>query len=326
MKAIKRICVIGAGAIGSLCAGHLATVADVCVLTRRKEHADQLNRKGLQISGKSSLLSSVLASANPEDLGEPDLVIIATKTTGVEQAARSVSGHFPKAMVLTIQNGMGCEEVVSRFGDWPVISAVTFMSGIRQSDVHVHYELDTETWMGPWAGAGASFEDAEQVAALFRASGLKAKAFPDLLPAQWSKLIFNSVISSVAAVTELPHVVEFTQRESDSDLGNLVFEMMEEGKKVAAARNVILHRDPWEMNVQAIVKGQSRGKGYAHIASMLKDVWNQHPTEIDWITGSFVREAAKVGIPVPLNRALYCLVKAREASWKYDALKKEACA
>jgi len=326
MKTIERICVIGAGAIGSLCTGHLATVADVSVLTRRKEHADQLNKKGLQISGKSNLQSRVLASVDPADLGDPDLVIVATKTTGVEQAARAVSGRFPNAAFLTIQNGLGCEEVVSRFGDWPIISAVTFMSGIRQSDVHVHYELDTETWMGPWAGAGAGFEDVEQVAALFRASGLKARAFPDLLPAQWSKLIFNSVISSVAAVTELPHVAEFTQRENDYDLGNLVFDMMEEGKKVAAARNVILHQDPWDMNVQAILKGQSRGKGYAHIASMLKDVWNQCPTEIDWITGSFVREAAKQGIPVPLNRALYCLVKAREASWKYDDLKREACA
>lgn len=321
MREIKQVCVVGAGAIGSLCTGHLATAADVCVLTRRKEHADQLNAKGLQISGKSRLQSKVFASTDPADLKRPDLVIIATKTTGVEQCVSTLSGHFANATFLTIQNGMGCEEVVAKFGNWPVISAVTFMSGIRHSDVHVHYELDTETWMGPWAGSGARLEDVQQVVSLFQSAGLRAKAFPDLLPAQWSKLVFNSVISSVAAVTELPHVREFIQRDKDSDLGNLIFDMMEEGRKVAAARNVIFHQDPWEMNVQALKKGETRGKGYAHVASMLKDVWNHSPTEIDWITGWFVREAAKVGIPVPLNRALYCLVKGREASWKYDYLK-----
>jgi 2-dehydropantoate 2-reductase len=75
------------------------------------------------------------------------------------------------------------------------------------------------------------------------------------------------------------------------------------------------------MNLQALKKGETKGKGYAHIASMLKDIWNHSPTEIDWITGSFIREAGKVGIPVPLNKTLYSLVKAREASWEYDYLR-----
>ena len=321
MREIKRVCVVGAGAIGSLCAGHLATVTELSVLTQRKEHADQLNEKGLQISCKSTLRSEVFASTDPAALGDPELVIIATKATDIERCISTLSGYFANATLLTIQNGMGCEEVVSKYGNWPVISAVTFMSGIRHSDVHVQYELDTETWMGPWAGAGASYEGVEQVASLFESAGLRAKVFPDLLPAQWSKLVFNSVISSVAAVTELPHVREFIQRDMESDLGNLIYDMMEEGRKVAAACNVNFHEDPWEMNVQALKKGETKGKGYAHIASMLKDVWNHTPTEIDWITGSFIREATKAGIPVPLNHALYCLVKAREASWQYDYLK-----
>jgi len=99
--------------------------------------------------------------------------------------------------------------------------------------------------------------------------------------------------------------------------------MMEEGRQVAAAHNVELHQDPWEMNVEAIKRGQSRGENYAHVASMLKDVWHQRATEIDWIIGAFVREAKKAGIPVPLNHALYCLVKGHEASWRFDHIKQE---
>ena len=54
--------------------------------------------------------------------------------------------------MMTVQNGIGSEEVVQRHGDWPIVSGVTFMSGTRHSDTHVEYELDTPTWLGPFAG------------------------------------------------------------------------------------------------------------------------------------------------------------------------------
>jgi 2-dehydropantoate 2-reductase len=316
MKSIERVCIAGAGAIGSLYAGHLGRVTDVVVLTRRPGHARDLNEQGLRVSGKTECRTRVRASIDPADLGEVDLIIIATKANAVEESASTLSGHFPGATVMTVQNGLGCEAVVARYGDWPIISAVTFMSGTRHSDTHVEYELDTATWMGPWAGAGATYEGAQQVAALLESSGLVAKAFPDLLPAQWSKLIFNSVINSVAAVTNLPHVRAFAERERLTDLGHLVHAMMEEGKRVAAARGVKLHEDPWEMNVQAVGQGQTGASDYAHVPSMLDDVRARRLTEIDWITGAIVREAAGTGVKVPINETLYRLVKALESSWK----------
>jgi 2-dehydropantoate 2-reductase len=48
---------------------------------------------------------------------------------------------------------------------------------------------------------------------------------------------------------------------------------------------------------------------------MLEDVDAQRPTEIELITGSLVREAERLGVPVPLHTALYRLVKAKEESW-----------
>ncbi len=50
---------------------------------------------------------------------------------------------------MTVLNGLGAEEVVRRYGEWPMLSAVTFMSGTKHSDTHVEYILDTETWLGP---------------------------------------------------------------------------------------------------------------------------------------------------------------------------------
>jgi 2-dehydropantoate 2-reductase len=217
--------------------------------------------------------------------------------------------------MMTIQNGLGAEEIVRRHGGWALISAVTFMSGIRHSDAHVEYELDTATWLGPYAGTGTPLAFVEEVAALVRASGLRAQAMPDLLPAQWSKLIFNAAINGVAALTELPHVALFAKEEDPLDLGHLVRALIDEGKAVARAAGVELYEDPWEMNRLAVARGETRKTDYAHLPSMLEDVLAHRATEVDFINGALVREALGFGVDAPLNTAVYRLIRAKEASW-----------
>ena len=277
------------------------------MLCRRDEHARALNGEGLRVSGRGDFVTRVHAATDPAQLPEPELAIVATKTTEVDAAAARLQGHWPGSAVMTVQNGLGAEEA---FPGRRVLSAVTFMSGTKHSDTHVEYILDTETWLGPYGGA--PYELAESVAALIVASGLKARAFRDLRPAQWSKLIFNATVNTVAALTGLPHDPHFAARDRPADLGHLVFNLVEEGKAVAAAAGVELHEDPWEMNVLATQRGSR------HYPSMLEDVEAHRPTEIEHITGALVREAKRLGVLVPLHTAMYRLVKGREASWGSD--------
>ena len=304
---IRRVCVVGAGAIGGLFAAHLSRVAEVVILTRRAEHAEALREEGLRVSGRGAFVAAVGAAADPAEVGDVDLVLVATKATEVDAAAARLAGRFDGAAVMTVQNGLGVEEIVRAHGAWPVISAVTFMSGTRHSDTHVEYILDTETWLGPYGDT--PFELVRAVADLVVAGGLRAVALPDLRPAQWSKLIFNATVNSVSALTGLPHDAHFAARERLTDLGHLVHDLVAEGKAVAAAAGVELRDDPWEMNVLATRRGS------AHYPSMLEDVEARRPTEVDLITGALVREADRVGVDAPLHRALYRLVKAREASY-----------
>jgi 2-dehydropantoate 2-reductase len=307
---IERVCVIGAGVIGSLYAAHLARVRDVWVLTRREEHADALNVEGLRVSGRAEFTTRLRATADAKQLPEFDLGILATKATDVDEAAARLAGRFPDAALMTVQNGLGAEEILRGHGDWRLISAVTFMSGTRHADTHVEYVLDTETWLGPYADT--PHELVEEVAGLIVDSGLKARAFGDLRPAQWSKLIFNATVNSVAALTGLPHDFHFAELGRREHLGHLVRDLMDEGKAVAAAAGIDLHEDPWEMNLLATKRGSR------HYPSMLEDVEARRPTEVDHITGALVREAEGAGVPVPLHAAMYRLVKSREASWRTD--------
>ena len=305
---MTKVVVAGAGSIGSLLAAHVARVAEVTVLTRREEHAAVLRDHGLRVSGRGDFTAELDATADPGALpADAELAILACKSTDLEPLAARLEGTLARATVMTIQNGLGAEEIVAAHGDWPLLSAVTFMSGTRHGDAHVEYVLDTATWIGPFRGTTEA--DARRVADLIESGGLKAQAFPDLRPAQWSKLVFNATVNGVAALTGLPHDFHFAQTEEPSDLGNLVRDLVGEGKAVAAAAGVELHDDPWEMNVLATQRG------HRHLPSMLEDVEARRPTEVELINGALVREAERRGVPVPLQTALYRLVKAREASY-----------
>ena len=302
-----RTCIVGAGSIGSLFAAHLATVTDVLVLTRRADHARALNEEGLQVSGRHDFTARVTAASDPRDLPDFELGIVATKAAGVEPAAEALAGRFAGATMMTVQNGLGAEEIVRAHGDWPLVSAVTFMSGTKHSDTHVEYILDTPTWLGPYGET--QYERVQEIAALIVDSGLKAEALPDLRPAQWSKLIFNATVNGVAALTGLRHDEHFAAEQDVGDLGHLVHDLVDEGKRVAAAAGVELHDDPWEMNVLATKRGS------AHYPSMLEDVEAHRPTEVELINGALVREAERCGVDAPLHTAIYRLVKGREASY-----------
>jgi 2-dehydropantoate 2-reductase len=303
-----RVVVAGAGSIGSLLAAHLARVADVTVLTRREDHAAALREQGLRVSGRVDFTARLDATIDPSRLpADAELAVLGCKSTDLEPLAARLEGTLAGATVMTIQNGLGAEEIVAAHGDWPLLSAVTFMSGTRHGDAHVEYVLDTATWIGPYRATTEA--DARRVAELIVAGGLKAQAFPDLRPAQWSKLIFNATVNGVAALTGLPHDFHFAQTEQLSDLGTLVRDLVAEGKEVALAAGVELHDDPWEMNVLATQRG------HRHFPSMLEDVEARRPTEVELINGALVREAERHGVLVPLQTALYRLVKAREASY-----------
>jgi len=304
---IERVCVVGAGVIGSLFAGHLGRVADVSVLCRRDEHARELNERGLRITGKAEFVTPVTAASSASVLPAPDLVIVATKAGGLEAAAASLDGHWKDAAVMTVLNGLGAEEVVRRHGEWPLVSAVTFISGTKHSDTDVEYILDTETWLGPYRDA--PFALAHEAGDLIARSGLKVEVLPDLRPAQWSKLIFNATVNGVAALTGLPHDFHFAQEDDLADLGFLVHALIDEGKAVARAAEIELHDDPWEMNVLATRRGS------AHFPSMLEDVEAARPTEVELINGALVREARAHVVEAPLQASIYALVRGRESAY-----------
>jgi 2-dehydropantoate 2-reductase len=84
---------------------------------------------------------------------------------------------------------------------------------------------------------------------------------------------------------------------------------VDECKAVAAALGIELDHDPEEM-----VDHAAR-VAHDHKASMTQDVLAHRQTEIDFLNGAIVRQGDEAGVPTPLNRAIWALVKALEDSW-----------
>jgi 2-dehydropantoate 2-reductase len=311
---MKRVCIIGCGSIGSLYAAHLARVAEVWAFVRRADHARALNEHGLRVSGTHEFHANLRATHDPATLPHFDFGIVSCKATQTRYALAAVAPLFRNGAILSSQNGLGSEEVIAEIAETYVMRGTTFMSGTRLTDTHVRYELDTATWMGPFEPTKTPFSWVQEAAALINSSGLKAVALEDARPAQWSKLIFNSSVNAVAALTELPHSFHFAEEREFSDLGHLLHELVEEGKRVAEGAGVKLYEDPWEMN--------KIGAQTDHPPSMLYDIRHKLATEVDFLGGAIAREAERAGIPAPLHTALYRLIKAKEVSWTYEGKEK----
>jgi 2-dehydropantoate 2-reductase len=307
---MKRVCIIGCGAIGSLYAAHLARVAEVWALVRRKGQAEALNRNGLRVSGTHNFLVTLRATDNPRELPDFDFGILATKATQVKESIAAAGDRFNRGALISAQNGLGSEEIIAEYTRGHVIRGTTFMSGTRHSDTHVQYELNTATWLGPFEPRNTPFAVVQEAAELLVQSGLKAEALQDARPAQWSKLIFNASVNGVSALTGLPHSPHFAAEADFSDLGHLLHALIEEGKKVAAAAGITLHEDPWAMN--------KIGAMTNHPPSMLSDVRQQSPTEVDFLSGAIAREAERAHIAAPLHTAIYRLIKGKQAGWVFQ--------
>jgi 2-dehydropantoate 2-reductase len=303
-----RVCVVGCGAVGSLFAATLAQLDDVEVWAYdlNREHVDAINRDGLRLSGAGEALGRPRATSDPGELPACDFGIVATKAMHTEPAIAATAHAFADGAVCSVQNGIGNEETlaghVSR-----VIRGTTFPAGRIIEPGHVQWDVKGDTTIGPFEPSPATFDEVERLAEACTRAGLPTEAVADARGPQWRKLIFNAATNPVGALTGLTHgrVCE------DPALRRLVSGLVDEGKAVAAAQQIVLDADPEEL----IDHAAKPEVAYDHKASMLQDVEARRETEIDYLNGGIARFGREHGVPTPLNEAILALVKGLERSW-----------
>jgi 2-dehydropantoate 2-reductase len=301
-----RICVVGCGAIGSLFAAHLAALRDVevWVFDVSGPQVRAINDAGLLCSGVGAAIHRIQARSDGAQIPPCQFGIVATKSLHTDAALAATAGAFADAAVCSVQNGVGNEEIIARYVP-RVIRGTTIVAGHVPASGAVHLDAPGGTWLGPFEPRPARMGEVLELADLLTRGGLPATALEDARGAQWTKLIFNSATSPVAALTGLT----MGQLGEAAGARDLIGGLAAEGCAVAGALGISLDDDPLALIEEAVTHA------HGHRPSMLQDVLSRRPTEIDVLNGGIVRGARDVGVPVPLNQAVAALINGLEHSW-----------
>ena len=302
-----RICIVGCGAVGSLFAANLAQLDDVEVWAydASREHVDAINANGLRLSGAGDVLGRLSATNDAKALPACDFGIVATKAMHTSSAIEATAHAFAGGCVATVQNGLGNEETLAAHVEH-VIRGTTFPAGKLVEPGHVQWDVKGGTTFGPYGDM--PFEQVERLADACTRAGMPTQAVRDARGPQWRKVIFNASTNPIGALTGLTHG-RVCER---PDLRALVSGLVDEGKAVAAAQGIVLDADP-----EALIDHAAKPEvAYNHKASMLQDVEARRATEIDFLNGGIVRFGREHGVPTPLNKAIWALVKGVEDSWQ----------
>jgi 2-dehydropantoate 2-reductase len=301
-----RVAVLGCGAIGSLYAAHLARVpgVEVWAVDPWAEHVAAIAAQGLRVRGQADFVAPVHAVMTADALPACDFGIVATKSMHTRSAVRSAAHALQGAAVVSVQNGLGNEEVVAEQVTRVIRGSIVTAGAVTQPGV-VRYDAPGDSWFGPFEPSPASAQEIAELAGLLTEGGLTTHALADARGPQWTKVVFNAATSPLSALTGLT----VGQVCTDPGLRTQVDRLIAEALAVCAASNVVLTRDPADSVAEAIAEA------FWHRPSMLQDVLARRATEVDVLNGGIAAQGRAVAVPTPGHDAMVALVRGLESSW-----------
>lgn len=310
-----KICILGAGGMGSLYGAHLSTVPtnEVWLVDIFKAHIDKINENGLciQCNGVDTYYKNLKATTNSADVGVCDLVVLFVKGTATRVSLENNKCLFGKdTMCLTVQNGLGNAEVIaSIIGDENVACGTT-EQGARMLEPGKVLDMNKgvgKTVIGDVHGGVTP--RVEKVGDALREAGFETYVSESVRTLIWDKLIVNVGINGCCAAMNLTNDQVWSIPEANWIHVNAVNEAI----AVARGLGVKLSYDDPLAHVKEVCSFTVGNQ-----CSMLVDVLNKRPTEIDLINGAVVREGKKLGIPTPVNETIVNIVKVKQLQYDKD--------
>jgi 2-dehydropantoate 2-reductase len=296
--------------MGSLFGGKLAEAgARVILYDIYREHVDAIRSDCLHIEDAASGTVSTCrpqASSNPADCRGADVLMVFVKSTATEEAARTfqdVAGS--STIAITLQNGLGNEAILrAHFGPERTAAGVTSQGATFLGPGRIRHAGKGPTHLGMADGRN---EKLAAFAELLTRAGFQTHLEKNVASLVWSKLVVNVGINALTALVNQPNGRLLDFEESRELMAQLVAEAV----AVATARGIRLsYPDPLQT-----VLDVARRTG-ANRSSMLQDFDRGRESEIDFINGAIVREAAALGMSAPVNATVTRLVHAIERARK----------
>ncbi len=304
------IAIIGTGSMGGVYAGFFAEAGyEVIVVDVWAEHIAAINENGLHLSGVSGdrMITGITASTDINAAKNADLFIIATKASGVADAARGISSMLNSSqLVLTIQNGLGAAERIA--AHMPVDQVLLGVAeGFGASIIepgHIHHNNMRQIRMGEINGGITP--RLSSVEALWQKAGFKATAFADINQLIWEKYICNVMLSAPCTVFDCNIGELFANPEWKAIAIGAMLEAYHLGK----ARGISFSFDDPVAYATAFAEGMPKAS-----PSMRLDHIAGRRSEIDAINGMVSVLGQDMDIPTPYNQVLSAEVRRREEAF-----------
>lgn len=184
LAAKMKIAVLGCGAMGSIYAAMLSEYHEVTAIDVWQEHVEAINSSGLQVEESSGKIRLVKIAARMDHLGLSsfDLAIIATKASDVAEAARTARKILKdNGLVLSIQNGLGCADILLEcFDDSRIFLGIASSFGAcMKVPGHAFYENMGRILIGAMNAADAQ-PALQRIVSAWKEAGFPAEAVDDI--------------------------------------------------------------------------------------------------------------------------------------------------
>ena len=292
-----RIIIYGAGAIGGVVGGHLHLTGTEVVLVGRPGHSKAINEHGLRFvtpDGTQNL--PIPAVVGPEQIKftRDDVVLLCVKGQNTEEALRDLRSEVEDIPVFCLQNGVCNEDIAARY--FPrVYGVMVRVGGVYVTDGEVTARRDPPGWLIIGQYPEGKDNLAEEVAARLRQAGFLVLVTPDVMPFKWGKLMLN-LGNAIGAITNA--------RGNDSRRINEA--VHEEASQILSSAQIrwISNEELATIWPESTEKPRSSLQTEAQSSTWQSLARRQGTVETDFLNGEIVRQAERIGLKAPLNKAL----------------------
>ncbi len=298
-----KIAIMAAGGVGGYFGARLAAAGEDVHFIARGAHLAAIQRGGLHV--ESALgnvhISDAQVTDDPATIGTVDVVLFAVKLGDSETAAQGCKPLIGEnTTLIMLQNGIdGVARLSPILGPEPVVGGVTLISSFIGPPGTIRHNGKFARLQFGEADGSESVRLGAFYTACERAN-ISADLLPDIELAQWQKFVFLVSLSGATSVTRQGVGAIL----ADPDCRNLLIKLMEETAAVGRARGIALDANFVLGRVSHAEALPSTMK-----ASMLNDLEQGKPLELDWLSGEVVRLGRELNIPTPANDTVYAALK-----------------
>jgi 2-dehydropantoate 2-reductase len=298
-----RIAVVGAGAVGGYFGGIFARAGAPTVFIGRKHFADAVTSKGLVLD-KSEGLERIRVRATVEmsAIRDCSLILFCVKANNTSSTAAQMARFVrPDATIVCLQNGVDNADRVRDAANVVPIPAVVYVAVSVPEPGRVKHLARGDLIIGPPSDRTTHLAD------VFARAGIPCRVSDNIEGELWLKLLRNCALNAISA---LGHA-RYGQIAQSDDAKKLMEDIVDEVLAVARAARVVLPGvDDRESGMAAAMEIATQMADA--FSSTAQDLSRGRPTEIDALNGYVARRGAELGVPVPVNHALFTLVKLAE--------------